>query len=120
MQHNAIFGSEKQNFSKTQDLPRAVKHPPCSAALGHRVTLLDETTPEVLDTTEPLPSPPDTDLTLTRLEEGTPLAPDDEIIESEYFDYPISPAANFCQSTSLECASDDIITDHLQYLSYHS
>jgi hypothetical protein len=120
LQHNAVFGSEKQNFSKTQDLPHAVKHLLRSAALGHRVTLLDETTTDVLDTTEPLPSPPDTDLALTRLEEGTPLAPDDEIIESEYFDYPISPAATFCQPTSLECASDDIITDHLQYLSYHS
>jgi hypothetical protein len=55
---------------------------------------------------------------LSRLKEDNILLPNDEVIESEYFSYPAE--ANLGHSTSPDFTADEIISDHLQYLSYHS
>ncbi len=119
MQHNAIHGTEKKDFTKNQDLPRSGPHPPCTAAAGCS-TVLGTPIDATPDPIPILPSSSTTDIDLTRLEEGNPLTADDKIIESEYFTYPIVPEANVSQPTSSDITSDEIITDHLQYISYYS
>jgi hypothetical protein len=119
MQHNAIYGTEKKDFTKNQDLPHSGPHPPRTAAAGCS-TVLGTPIDATHDPIPILPSSSTTDIDLTRLEEGNPLTADDEIIESEYFTYPIVPEANVGQPTSSDTTSDEIITDHLQYLSYYS
>ncbi len=90
MQHNAIYGTEKKDFNKTQDLPRSGPLPPPTAATGCSTVLGTpiDTTPDAIPS---LPSPTDT-----------------------------VPEANSGQPTSPDITSDDVIMDHLQYLSYHS
>ncbi len=121
MQHNALHGAENRNYSKNQDTPDATKTPPI--ATGHSaVTTSTEILPELpsdqsasnLDTDSPQATIDDLDPTL-------------EIVNTEYFDVPFPPAtANRVTSTSDQTPffndidPDEIITDHLQYLSYNS
>ncbi len=52
---------------------------------------------------------------LTRLEEGISLEPDNQIIDTQYFEFPITLEANFGEPTSsINIAPDDPISDHLQ------
>jgi len=121
MQHNALHGAENRNYSKNQDTPDATKTPPI--ATGHSaITTPTEIPPELpsdqsasnLDTDSPQATIDDLDPTL-------------EIVNTEYFEVPFPPAtANRVTSTSDQTPlfndidPDEIITDHLQYLSYNS
>jgi hypothetical protein len=50
---------------------------------------------------------------LKRLEEGTNLSSDNEIIDSDHFTYPIALEANVCHPTSPTFTPDEVATDHL-------
>jgi hypothetical protein len=119
MQHNAIYGTEKKNFNKTTDITRPGPHQPKTAAAGNIIIPTTSSDPPLHPSTTSN-SPPATDTDLTRLEEGNHLSPDNEVIESDYFSYPIPAEANLGHFTSPDFTADEIISDHLQYLSYHS
>jgi len=117
MQHNALHGAEKRDFSKDQDTPDQHKQPP--QATGHSAI----TTSEELQSSDTQPIIPTNNIP----SDPTDVDPDLEIIETEYFDLPTPPAtANkaIISPTHDKLYSDDdpdkIITDHLQYISYYS
>jgi len=118
MQHNALHGAEKKDFTKTQDVQNAKHTPP--QATGHSATVLESSH---LPISSDLQSSPTTSIE-TSLEDSSDLEPSDEIIETEYFDVPFPPATgNAATSNALPYADidcDSVITDHLQYLSYDS
>jgi hypothetical protein len=118
MQHNALHGAEKKDFTKTQDVQNAKHTPP--QATGHSATLLESS---YLPISSDLPSSP-TNSIETSLEDPSELEPSDEIIETEYFDVPFPPSTgNAATSNTLPYADidcDSVITDRLQYLSYDS
>jgi hypothetical protein len=117
LQHNAIHGTEKRNFNKTTDIHRSGPPPPQTAATGS--IIIPDTAPGTPSNSSTSPSSsPDIETDLSRLKEDNILLPNDEVIESEYFSYPAE--ANLGHSTSPDFTADEIISDHLQYLSYHS
>ncbi len=117
MQHNALHGAEKRDFSKDQDTPDQHKQPPQDT--GH----------SAITPSEEFQSPDTQPIIPTNNIQSTPtdVDPDLEIIETEYFDLPTPPAtANkaVLSPTNDKLYSDvdpdEIITDHLQYISYYS
>jgi hypothetical protein len=120
LQHNAIFGTEKKHFTKTQDLPHNGTQPPRRAAIGRSVTVLNTTLDTDINESHSDQPHQTSDIDLALLEEGTPLQPNDEIIDTKYFDYPVTPEANIGQPSSIDLVPDETITDHLQYLAYQS
>jgi hypothetical protein len=127
MQYNALNGSMKKDFTKTQDTSRSLITS-TTPATGRRVTILDsvtdnhESTP--LINTTPSPTSPSNDV-IIQLEEGTTTPDNNEIIDTEYFNLPIPPVANTGYITPTSFSPDDIspgelIHDHEQYLNYNS
>jgi len=116
MQHNALHGAEKKDYTKDQDLPNTKPSPPQAASAI--TTSLEEIQN---------PSSPDTSFEShpTISSNNDTFDDNNEIIDTEYFDLPLAPpianAASIPTSqlyTDLE--PDTIITDPLQYLSYES
>jgi len=112
MQHNALHGAEKLDYTKSQDLPDKKSTPPQAASAITSVTDSIATTlssSPALDTSTDTTTPTDAD----------------EIVETEYFDIPFPPAiANLATTTSpnpyQDIESDAFIPDALQYLAYDS
>ena len=116
MQHNALHGAEKKDYTKDQDLPNTKPSPPQAASAI--TTSLEEIQH---------PSSPDTSFEShpTISSNNDNFDDNNEIIDTEYFDLPLAPpianAASIPTSqlyTDLD--PDTIITDPLQYLSYES
>jgi len=120
MQHNAIHGAEKKDYTKTQDTPHAATSPP--QATGNSATTLESSHIPIIPTEQPE----------NNIDSSSPSAAStqsfedtDEIIDTEYFDIPFPPATANMATTSNTQQFEDIdsastITDHLQYLSYDS
>jgi hypothetical protein len=102
MQHNALHGAEKTNYTKDQDLPTQTSMPPQAASAL--------TTPIIESPTEDIEHPPDED---------------DEIVETEYFDlppqHPIANCATFSETPPFQdLESNTLISNTLEYIAYDS
>ena len=121
MQHNAIHGAEKQGFTKSQDIPNA-NATPRPAATGRLASIALESDASPSDSA--IPTSNSTDIDLTQLEEGNLSTNHDDIIETEHFDVPflstVNMATSFQSSPFTDVTPGELITDHLQYLSYQS
>ncbi len=112
MQHNALHGAEKKDYTKEQDIPTTKSTPPqaASAVSTPDDKLLDSSMSSSNNTTDS-----SSDLLFST---------DDEIIETEYFDIPLPPpTANIASSSSptfQDLEPDTVVTDPLQYLAYES
>jgi hypothetical protein len=110
MQHNALHGAEKKDYTRDQDLPTMKTSPPQAASA---ITPSEEKHNESSIT--PLDSSTD----------SIDFQDDNEIIDTEYFDLPLPPPTANLASTSdsnpyKDIEPDTVITDPLQYLSYES
>ena len=114
MQHNALHGAEKKDYTRDQDIPTTNSTPPRAASA---ITTPEE---QVFEQTQPSSDSPTIDASLDAL-----ALDDDKIIETEYFDPSLpSPTANLASATNsnifADLEPDTVITDPLQYLSYES
>jgi len=114
MQHNALHGAEKKDYTRDQDIPTTNSTPPRAASA---ITTPEE---QVVAQTQPSSASSHIKASLDAL-----VLDDDEIIETEYFDLPLPPpTANlaFTANSNIfaDLEPDTVITDPLQYLSYES
>jgi hypothetical protein len=117
MQHNALHGAEKKNYTKDQDLHNAKASPPQAASAITTSTDTDQITTSINTSSENFATAP--------LPDVMDLPGNDEIVETEYFDIPLPPpmanAASISNSALYhDLEPDTIVTDPLQYLSYES
>jgi hypothetical protein len=114
MQHSALHGAEKKDYTKDQDLPNSKPSPPQAASA---ITTTDEYLP--VTSTQSIDPP-----TLEHVE-SVPVHDEDEIIDTEYFDLPLpAPTANVASVSSTDLYQDlepdTVNCNPLQYLSYES
>jgi hypothetical protein len=114
MQHNALHGAEKKDYTKDQYLPNSKPSPPQAA---RTITTTDEYLPVSSSQSVDQPS-------LEHVE-SVPIHDEDEIIDTEYFDLPLpTPTENIASVSSTDLYQDlepdTVICDPLQYLSYES
>jgi len=114
MQHNALLGAEKQDYTKDQDLPTTRSTPPQAASA---ITATEET---ITESSQSPSTPP-----LIHSSLDAPLLDDDEIIETDYFDILLPPPSAIVASIMpsdhfADLDPGTVITDPLQYLSYES
>jgi hypothetical protein len=111
MQHNALHGAEKSDYTKEQDLPNQKASPP-QAASG--ITTSDDSTLSSINTSSDAEQL--TDIVTNE---------NDEIVDTEYFDLPFPPPTANRATLSEATAYNDLepntlIMDSLQYLAYDS
>jgi hypothetical protein len=82
MQHNALHGAEKKDYTKDQDLPTTKPSPPQAASAT--ITFTEEIVSDSLHEVSPQSHP-------TISSDNDILHEDDEIVDTEYFDLPLAP-----------------------------
>ena len=116
MQHNALHGAEKKDYTKDQDLPNTKPSPPQAAS---SITTSIEEIQNLSSPNTSFESHPTISSNNNNLDDNN------EIIDTEYFDLPLAPPiANAASIPTSQLYNDldpdTIITDPLQYLSYES
>jgi len=110
LQHNALHGAEKSDYTKDQDIQNKAPTPPQAASAITSIDPSIDTSPTVKPALESSSDDQQPDI-------------HDEIVETEYFDIPFPPAVVNLASTTdpyQDIEPDLFLTDALQYLAYDS